>query len=44
MPTYEYVCEKCGHEFETVQSMSAPPLKTCPGGAVRPKKMGPGPR
>ena len=30
MPTYEYVCEKCGHEFEAVQSISAKPLRTCP--------------
>jgi putative FmdB family regulatory protein len=29
MPTYEYVCEKCGHEFEAVRSMSAGPLRTC---------------
>jgi len=30
MPTYEYSCSKCGHEFECQQSMSAPPLTTCP--------------
>ena len=30
MPTYEYVCEKCGHKFDKVQSMSAAPLKICP--------------
>lgn len=30
MPTYEYVCAKCGHEFETVQTMSAKPLAKCP--------------
>jgi len=30
MPTYEYVCEKCGHGFETVQSISAKPLAICP--------------
>lgn len=29
MPTYEYVCEKCGHEFELFQSMAADPLRTC---------------
>ncbi|PWU20918.1 MAG: FmdB family transcriptional regulator [Verrucomicrobia bacterium] len=29
MPTYEYICEKCGHQFETVQPISAKPLKTC---------------
>jgi len=30
MPTYEYICEKCGHQFEKFQSISAPPLTTCP--------------
>ena len=30
MPTYEYVCEKCGHEFEAVRSISAKPLRICP--------------
>ncbi|HTY87603.1 MAG TPA: FmdB family zinc ribbon protein [Candidatus Acidoferrum sp.] len=33
MPTYEYICEKCGFEFETFQSISAPPLKRCPPGS-----------
>jgi putative FmdB family regulatory protein len=30
MPTYEYRCEKCGHEFEEFQSISAKPIKKCP--------------
>ena len=30
MPTYEYVCSKCGHEFEQFQSMNDQPLKRCP--------------
>jgi putative FmdB family regulatory protein len=30
MPTYEYVCEKCGHTFDIFQSMADKPLKTCP--------------
>ena len=30
MPTYEYVCEACGHEFEEFQMMSAKPLTDCP--------------
>ena len=30
MPTYEYICEKCGHEFEQFQSISARPLEVCP--------------
>lgn len=29
MPTYEYKCGKCGHEFETFQSMTAEPLTKC---------------
>jgi putative FmdB family regulatory protein len=30
MPTYEYVCQKCGYEFEQFQSMRDEPLKKCP--------------
>jgi putative FmdB family regulatory protein len=30
MPTYEYVCEKCGHQFELFQPMSAKALTVCP--------------
>ncbi len=30
MPTYEYVCEKCGHQFDKFQSISAKPLTVCP--------------
>ncbi len=30
MPTYDYRCEACGHEFEEMQSFKADPLKTCP--------------
>ena len=30
MPTYDYVCDGCGHKFEEMQSFSADPLKTCP--------------
>jgi putative FmdB family regulatory protein len=29
MPTYEYVCSKCGHEFEKFQSIADKPLTTC---------------
>ena len=31
MPIYEYECDKCGATFETMQSVSAKPLKTCQG-------------
>jgi putative FmdB family regulatory protein len=30
MPTYDYVCNACGHRFEEMQAMSAEPLKKCP--------------
>jgi putative FmdB family regulatory protein len=30
MPTYEYACDSCGHEFEQFQSITARPLKKCP--------------
>ncbi len=30
MPTYDYVCDACGHRFEEMQSFSAEQLKTCP--------------
>ena len=42
MPTYEYVCEKCGHQFEKFQSISAAPLKTCLKEVCREKQWGKG--
>lgn len=30
MPTYEYKCNACGHEFEAFQSIKDEPLTTCP--------------
>ncbi|MGN6504535.1 MAG: FmdB family zinc ribbon protein [Tepidisphaeraceae bacterium] len=30
MPTYEYICEACEHEFEQFQSIKADPIKECP--------------
>ena len=30
MPIYEYRCDNCGHEFETIQKVSEAPLTTCP--------------
>lgn len=30
MPTYDYVCEACGHAFEQFQGMSEKRLTTCP--------------
>ena len=30
MPTYDYVCDICGCEFEKFQPITAGPLKKCP--------------
>ncbi len=37
MPTYEYECEKCHHQFEKFQSITEEPVKVCPvcGGKVK---------
>jgi putative FmdB family regulatory protein len=42
MPTYEYVCAKCGHEFEKVQSIKDAALTTCPKELCGLKKWGKG--
>ncbi len=42
MPTYEYVCEKCGHHFEKFQPISARPLTTCPEELCGEKRWGKG--
>ena len=42
MPTYEYVCEKCGHRFEKSQPISAAPLTTCPEALCAQKRWGKG--
>jgi putative FmdB family regulatory protein len=42
MPTYEYLCKKCGHEFETLQSISARSLEVCPKDLCPQKKWGRG--
>lgn len=30
MPTYDYRCQACGHEFEDFHSISQPALRKCP--------------
>ena len=30
MPTYEYICEKCGYRFEKLQSITAKAIRKCP--------------
>ena len=42
MPTYEYVCEKCGHRFEKFQPISAQPLAVCPEELCARKRWGKG--
>ncbi|MGD0614467.1 MAG: zinc ribbon domain-containing protein [Verrucomicrobiota bacterium] len=42
MPTYEYVCSKCGHEFEKFQPIADKPLTVCPKDRCPRKKWGHG--
>ncbi len=42
MPTYVYVCQKCGHQFEQFQSISAEPLTICLKEACQQKPWGKG--
>jgi putative FmdB family regulatory protein len=43
MPTYEYLCEKCGQTFEAFQSMKDEPFKVCPKELCRLSEWGQGP-
>jgi putative FmdB family regulatory protein len=42
MPTYEYACQKCGHQFEKFQSMADKPLTVCPKELCKLKTWGKG--
>lgn len=44
MPTYDYVCEACDHEFEAFQSITARQLRKCPvcGKLKLKRQFGPG--
>ena len=42
MPTYEYICAKCGHEFEKFQPIANKALKVCPQELCAQKKWGRG--
>ena len=42
MPTYEYACTKCGHQFEKFQSIADKPLTVCPRDLCKLKKWGKG--
>jgi putative FmdB family regulatory protein len=43
MPTYDYKCKQCEHQFENFQSITSDPLSECPecGGEVK-RLIGPG--
>jgi putative FmdB family regulatory protein len=30
MPTYDYICDQCSHEFEAFESIKADPQTVCP--------------
>jgi putative FmdB family regulatory protein len=42
MPTYEYSCEKCDHQFDMFQSIKDQPLAICPQEKCKLKKWGKG--
>ena len=42
MPTYEYACSKCGHEFEKFQPIADAALTICPKELCAQKKWGRG--
>lgn len=42
MPTYQYVCTKCNHQFEVFQSINDRPLAVCPRDKCAQKKWGRG--
>ena len=44
MPTYDYICDSCGHEFEAYESIKSDPQRLCPAcekETLR-RKIGPG--
>ena len=42
MPTYEYACSKCGHQFEKIQPIADKSLTVCPKEICPQKKWGRG--
>jgi putative FmdB family regulatory protein len=42
MPTYEYVCQKCNHQFDLVQSINDDALTVCPKASCPQKPWGKG--
>lgn len=40
MPTYDYACDSCGHEFELEQRITDKPAKKCPNcGKLKARRM-----
>ena len=40
MPTYDYACDSCGHEFEREQRITDKPIKKCPDcGKLKARRM-----
>ena len=40
MPTYDYACDDCGHEFEREQRITEAPIKKCPScGKLKARRM-----
>ena len=42
MPTYDYACDKCGHQFEFYQAMKDDALTSCPKDACAKQRWGKG--
>ena len=44
MPTYDYICDSCAHEFEAFESIKSDPQKLCPEchALTLRRKIGPG--
>jgi putative FmdB family regulatory protein len=39
MPTYQYKCPHCEHEFEEFQSITEEPISTCPQCGKQPRRI-----
>ena len=39
MPTYQYLCPHCGHEFEEFQSIVDDPVAECPRCGKKPRRL-----
>ena len=42
MPTYEYICSKCAHQFDVFQTITEKPLTVCPKDKCGMKRWGRG--